>query len=115
MLVWTIGTDIRYHDSLEDFFITYPEGDFYFCTTKAKRTYTEVCYTENSFLFFGKETAGLPESLLAQHYERCIRIPIKPEARSLNLSNSVAIILFEALRQLDFPGLEREGVNFGLY
>ena len=107
--------DVRYHDSLEDFFKAHPTGDFYFSTTKAKRTYTEVRYTENSFLFFGKETAGLPESLLAQYPERCIRIPIKSEARSLNLSNSAAIILFEALRQLDFPGLKRDGNKFGLY
>jgi tRNA (cytidine/uridine-2'-O-)-methyltransferase len=108
--------DIRYHESLDDFFRAYPpRGDFYFSSTKAKRTYTEVCYTQNSFLFFGKETAGLPENLLAEHYDRCIRIPMRSEARSLNLSNSVAIILFEALRQLDFPELQREGANSGLY
>ena len=97
--------DIRYHESLDDFFKAYPTGDFYFTSTKGKPNYTEVCYTENSFLFFGKETAGLPEKLIFENYNRCIRIPMKSEARSLNLSNAVAIVLFEALRQLGFPGL----------
>jgi len=95
--------DIHYHESLDDFFKKYPEGDFYFSTTKAKKLYTDVKYTENSFLFFGKETAGLPESLLNKYQERCIRIPMRNQARSLNLSNSVAIIVYEALRQLNFP------------
>jgi len=101
--------DIRYHESLDDFFKAHPDGDFYFCSTKASHTYTEVKYSENSFLFFGKETAGLPEQLLKANYDRCIRIPMKQDARSLNLSNSVAIVLYEALRQLDFPGLKLEG------
>ncbi len=105
--------DIRHHESLDDFFRDYPTGDFYFCTTKGKRSYTEVSYTENSFLFFGKETAGLPESLLAANYDKAIRIPMIPGARSLNLSNSVAIVLYEAMRQLDFPGLKREGALTG--
>jgi tRNA (cytidine/uridine-2'-O-)-methyltransferase len=105
--------DIRYHESLDEFFQAYPTGDFYFCTTKARHTYTEVNYSENSFLFFGKETAGLPESLLAANYDRSIRIPMKQEARSLNLSNSVAIVVYEALRQLDFPRLKMEGALTG--
>jgi tRNA (cytidine/uridine-2'-O-)-methyltransferase len=87
----------------------YPHGDFYFSTTKAVRKYTDIQYRDNSFLVFGKETAGLPEDLLARNWERCIRIPMKEEARSLNLSNSVAIVLYEVLRQLDFPGLKVEG------
>lgn len=95
--------DIRYHESLDDFFKEYPEGDFYFSTTKAKRYYTDASYTDNSFLFFGKETAGLPESLLRKYQGRCIRIPMRSRARSLNLSNSVAIVVYEALRQLNFP------------
>ena len=97
--------DIRYHESLDDFFKAYPMGDFFFCTTKARHSYTEVSYTENSFLFFGKETAGLPESLLAAHYDRSLRIPMRAGARSLNLSNSVAIVLYEALRQAGFPDM----------
>ncbi|MFY9176346.1 MAG: tRNA (uridine(34)/cytosine(34)/5-carboxymethylaminomethyluridine(34)-2'-O)-methyltransferase TrmL [Caldicoprobacterales bacterium] len=95
--------DIHYHESLDDFFSKYPEGDFYLATTKAKKFYTDVRYTENSFLFFGKETAGLPESLLKKYQDRCIRIPMRSHVRSLNLSNSVAIIVYEALRQLNFP------------
>ena len=97
--------DIQYHESLDDFFKLFPDRDFYFCTTKAKNSYAQVSYTGNSFLFFGKETAGLPQSLLAKYTDRAIRIPMKAEARSLNLSNSVAIVLYEALRQLDFPQL----------
>jgi tRNA (cytidine/uridine-2'-O-)-methyltransferase len=95
--------DIRYHESLDDFFKEYPRGDFYFSTTKGKKLYSDVRYSENSFLFFGKETAGLPESLLKKYHDRCIRIPMRPQARSLNLSNSVAIVVYEALRQLKFP------------
>ena len=95
--------DIHYHESLDDFFKKYLEGDFYLSTTKAKILYTDVKYTENSFLFFGKETAGLPESLLKKYQDRCIRIPMRSQARSLNLSNSVAIKVYEALRQLNFP------------
>ena len=68
-----------------------------------------VAYSSNSYLFFGKETKGLPESLLHENYHRCIRIPMKPDARSLNLSNSAAVIAFEALRQLGYPGLNAEG------
>ncbi len=97
--------DIQYHESLSEFFKLFPDGDFYFCTTKAKNCYTQVSYTGNSFIFFGKETAGLPQDLLAEYTDKAIRIPMKAEARSLNLSNSVAIVLFEALRQLDFPQL----------
>ncbi|NLC43182.1 MAG: tRNA (uridine(34)/cytosine(34)/5-carboxymethylaminomethyluridine(34)-2'-O)-methyltransferase TrmL [Clostridiales bacterium] len=97
--------DIQYHESLSEFFMAFPDGDFYFCTTKAKQSYTQVSYTGDSFLFFGKETAGLHQSLLVKYTDRAIRIPMKAEARSLNLSNSVAIVLFEALRQLDFPQL----------
>lgn len=101
--------EIHYHDSVNEIFAQYPHGDFYFATTKAPRDYTKVRYTSDSFVFFGKETAGLPEDLLRKNYERCIRIPMKIEARSLNLSNSVAIIVYEAMRQLGFPGLELEG------
>jgi tRNA (cytidine/uridine-2'-O-)-methyltransferase len=98
--------EIYYHDSIDDFFRSYPNGDFFFCTTKGNCAYTEARYTENSVIFFGKETAGLPDSLLKKYKERLIRIPMKEGARSLNLSNSVAIVLYEALRQLDFPNLK---------
>ena len=101
--------DIRYHDSIDELFSMYPNGDFYFSTTKGTRKYTDIQYKDNCFLVFGKETAGLPEDLLIKNLERCIRIPMRDEARSLNLSNSVAIVLYEVLRQLDFPGLKVEG------
>jgi tRNA (cytidine/uridine-2'-O-)-methyltransferase len=98
--------NVQYHESLDDFFRNNPSGDFYFCSTKGMLTYTEVSFSENSFLFFGRETAGLPEWLLKQYRHRTIRIPMKPGVRSLNLSNSAAIVLYEALRQLGFPQLK---------
>jgi tRNA (cytidine/uridine-2'-O-)-methyltransferase len=82
---------------------------FYYCSTKAPNCYCDVRYTNNCFLVFGKETAGLPEQLLLDNYSQCIRIPMKDDIRSLNLSNSVAIILYEALRQLQFDGLRKTG------
>ncbi|NLJ41445.1 MAG: tRNA (uridine(34)/cytosine(34)/5-carboxymethylaminomethyluridine(34)-2'-O)-methyltransferase TrmL [Clostridiales bacterium] len=97
--------DIRYHESLEDFFSKYQGVDFYLSTTKAQQFYTEVAYSEDSFLIFGKETAGLPKTLLNKYHDRCIRIPMRRSLRSLNLSNSVAIVLYEALRQLNFSTL----------
>lgn len=95
--------DIHYYDSLDNFFSEHPAGDFYFSTTKGKISHTEVKYTPESFLFFGKETAGLPAWLLKKYKDWCIRIPMRNQVRSLNLSNSVAIVVYEALRQLDFP------------
>lgn len=102
-------TDIEYHDSLNSFFNKYPTGDFFFASTKSKHTYANVKYSEDSYIFFGKETAGLPEQLLLDNYDRCIRIPQRIESRSLNLSNSVAIIAYEALRQLNYTGLQLKG------
>jgi len=81
----------------------------HFCTTKAPRGYHEASFGPDDFLVFGCETRGLPESLLEKVYPRCIRIPMVPEARSLNLSNAVAIVTYEALRQQGFPALEKEG------
>jgi tRNA (cytidine/uridine-2'-O-)-methyltransferase len=82
---------------------------FYYASTKAGRAYTEVNYPRDCFLVFGKETAGLPESLLEANSEYCIRIPMRPGIRSLNLSNSAAVILYEVLRQHDFEHLELMG------
>ena len=78
-------------------------------TTKAKKVYTEVDYEPDSYIMFGKESAGIPEELLVASQENCIRIPMLEEIRSLNLSNSVAIVLYEALRQNGFAGMEKEG------
>ena len=82
---------------------------FWFNTTKAEKSYTDVRFTDEDVLVFGKETKGLPEELLAAHPEQCIRIPMRAEARSLNLSNAVAIVSYEALRQLNFPTLAQKG------
>ena len=97
--------NVRIHENLDNFFAAYPRGPHYFVTTKAHHAYTEFTYPEEAFFLFGKETKGLPEALLHAHPESCVRIPIREEARSLNLSNSVAIVAFEALRQAGFPGL----------
>lgn len=101
--------DIRYWESLDELQRQYPGEHFYYATTKALHTYTEITYPDNSFLVFGKETRGLPEGLLRQNPDTCIRIPMRDTIRSLNLANSVAIVLYEALRQQDFPGLKGEG------
>ena len=87
----------------------YPDAVLHFATTKAPRDYCAATYGPDDFLVFGRETKGLDEDLLAANYERCVRIPMRPDARSLNLSNSVAILLYEALRQQGFPGLCGEG------
>jgi tRNA (cytidine/uridine-2'-O-)-methyltransferase len=101
--------DIIYYDSLDEFLLMNKQGNLYFCTTKAKRTYTEIIYKPGSFFVFGKETKGLDEKLLEANYERCIRIPMNNNIRSLNLSNSVAVVLYEAYRQNGFTGLETKG------
>ena len=99
--------EMRDYDGLDDFFRRNPEAaeDLWLATTKAPRDYTQAQFREGCWLFFGKETAGLPEDFRAKHYDRCIRLPMREEARSLNLSNSVAILTYEALRQTGFPGL----------
>lgn len=100
------------HSSFDEVLKAYPEGRFYYCTTKAKNTHSDIAYTEESgdvFLVFGKETKGLPEDLLAENYDSCIRIPMLENMRSLNLSNSVAVILYEVLRQTEYENLEKEG------
>ena len=93
---------VHYHDSFAAVEERYAGHAFYFNTTKASRFHSEVAYTSEDVLVFGKETAGLPESLLAANRERCVRIPMVAGARSLNLSNAVAVVVYEALRQGDF-------------
>lgn len=97
--------DWQYYSSLQEFMESYPEGRSWYLSTKGKKNYTDASFTETDFLVFGKETAGLPKDLLASNEERVIRIPMKPDTRSLNLSNSVAIVLYEALRQVGFKSL----------
>ena len=101
--------DIRYYDNFQDFLEKNPKARIYMATTKAKQIYTQVSYEEGDYIMFGKETAGIPEEILVQYQETAIRIPMFEKARSLNLSNSVAIVLYEALRQQNFQGLLKEG------
>ena len=101
--------DVRVYENLEDFFQKTQAKDLWLMTTKAPRSYAEAAFSPDCWLLFGKETKGLPEDLLEQYRDRCLRIPIREEARSLNLSNSVAVVVFEALRQQDFPHLLAQG------
>ena len=101
--------ELQVYENLDDFFARNPKPDLWLATTKAPRDYTRATFRDGCWLMFGKETAGLPEELRLAWYERCIRIPMRPDARSLNLANSVAILTYEALRQLDFPGLSGVG------
>ena len=95
--------DITYYDGMEDFFTRHPDARFYCFTSKAPRSFTEVEYPLPVYLFFGKETAGLPQSFLARHTDKCVRIPMRGGQRCLNLSNAVAVGVYEVLRQHGFP------------
>ncbi len=101
--------DVRVYENLEDFFQRNDVRQLWCLSTKAPRSYTQPRFTDGCFLLFGKETRGLPEDFLQAHEESCIRLPMRAEARSLNLSNAVAITAYEALRQLDFAGLQDYG------
>ncbi len=102
--------NITYHDSLEAF-LDFAKGKrLFFATTKAKKVYSDIAYEDGDFLVFGKETRGLPETLIWDNPDTSVRIPMAGEARSLNLSNSVAIMLYEALRQTDFTHLKELGM-----
>ena len=96
--------DITYYDGIEDFYAK-TDGEYFYFTTKAAEKYSDFTYSGNVFLIFGREDKGLPESLLAQHKDKCAGIPMRGVARSLNLSNSVAIAVYETLRQWNFPEL----------
>ena len=102
--------DITYYDGLDDFFSKHPNVSIYYFSTKAPRAYTEVEYENEVYLMFGKETKGLPESLLVKNPDRSVRIPMRDGLRSLNLSNSAAIAVYEVLRQRNFEGLREDGV-----
>lgn len=102
--------DIRYYDSIEEVMDKYYNGNnFWFYSTKSKIIHSDAKYKDGDFLVFGKETKGLPEDLLKKHYDECVRIPMMDETRSLNLSNSVCVGVYEALRQLDYLNLKSEG------
>jgi tRNA (cytidine/uridine-2'-O-)-methyltransferase len=98
--------NIQMYESFRELRDKYPNSRFFCATTKAEQTYTSFTYQEDDFFVFGKETKGLDAAILAANKETLIRIPMLPDIRSLNLANSVAIVLYEGLRQLDFPGLK---------
>lgn len=101
--------DLHVYENFEDFIYKNPEAKIYMLTTKAKKAYTEAEYMENDFLMFGKESKGIPEEILVKYEDTSVRIPMIGETRSLNLSNAVAITLYEALRQQDFCGMKMKG------
>ncbi len=101
--------DVKIYEDYEDFLQKNPGAKIYYATTKAKRVYTQVHYEPDSYIMFGKESAGIPESILVNNEETCVRIPMIGEMRSLNLSNAAAIMVYEALRQNDFEGMRVHG------
>ena len=105
---WNL-VEVLYYENLQDFFSKNQVREMWCLSTKAPRCYTEAEFHDGAYLFFGKETKGLPEDFLEEHRESCVRIPMRREARSLNLSNAVAITVYEALRQLSFPNLKDFG------
>ncbi|MBQ1721470.1 MAG: tRNA (uridine(34)/cytosine(34)/5-carboxymethylaminomethyluridine(34)-2'-O)-methyltransferase TrmL [Lachnospiraceae bacterium] len=101
--------DVTRYDDWNDFCRRNPGAKVYFATTKGQHVYTDVQYEEDCFIMFGKESGGIPEEILVEHPDECVRIPMVGETRSLNLSNSVAIVLYEALRQNHFEQMKLEG------
>ena len=101
--------DVRIYDDFDDFLAKNPGAKIYMATTKAARSYTDVQYEDDCYIMFGKESAGIPESILQKYQDTAVRIPMWGDIRSLNLSNSVAIVLYEALRQNNFLGLKMKG------
>ena len=101
--------DLHVYENFQDFLLQNPNAKLYMATTKAERTYAEMEYDEDAYFVFGKESAGIPEEILLDYRESCIRIPMVGETRSLNLSNSVAIIVYEALRQKGFSQMKLAG------
>jgi tRNA (cytidine/uridine-2'-O-)-methyltransferase len=103
--------DITYYDGFDDFLSKHPDADIYYFSTKAPNTYAEVSYPDDVYIMFGKESRGLPEELLHENKDKCVRIPMRDSLRSLNLSNSVAIAVYEILRQKNFEGMQTETVT----
>ncbi len=101
--------DITYYKNIDDFFERNKNGMFFYFSTKADKTYADIDYPDNAYLVFGKETKGLPEKLLYDNHDTTVRIPMIDDARSLNLSNAVAVGVYEVLRQWNFPELQQKG------
>jgi len=101
--------DITFYDGLDDFYSKHPEVTVFYFSTKAKHKYSDIDYPDDAWIMFGKETKGLPEELLYANPDTCVRIPMRDHLRSLNLSNSVAIAVYEILRQRDFEGMQESG------
>ena len=104
--------DITYYEDLQDFFERNKEGDFFFFLTKGFKVHSDVEYPDNAYIIFGREDKGLPMDLLRENTEKCVRIPMRKNLRSLNLSNSVAIAVYEVLRQWNYPDLATEGMLY---
>ena len=107
--------DITYYKNIEDFYERTKGGEYFYFSTKAPRCYTDIAYPNPCYLIFGKESAGIPETILKKNLERTVRIPMRDSLRSLNLSNSAAIAVYEVLRQRHFEGLEEQGFLSVLY
>ena len=105
---WRV-VDLHVYENFQDFLDKNPGAKIYMATTKAHQNYSEVSYEPDCFLMFGRESAGIPEEILVDYEDTCVRIPMKENIRSLNLSNSVAVLLYEALRQNDFAQMQTEG------
>lgn len=101
--------EVQRYMNFEEFRERYPQAKIWMATTKAKHVYTEVAYGPDDYIMFGRESAGIPEEILVEHEENCIRIPMLSAIRSLNLANAVAVVLYEALRQNGFAGMQQEG------
>ncbi len=101
--------DVTRYMNFQEFQDRHPGAKIWYATTKAKRLYTEAAFGQDDYIMFGKESAGIPEELLVENEETCIRIPMLDEIRSLNLSNAVAVVLYEALRQNGFAGMQLQG------
>ncbi|MBO4627338.1 MAG: tRNA (uridine(34)/cytosine(34)/5-carboxymethylaminomethyluridine(34)-2'-O)-methyltransferase TrmL [Lachnospiraceae bacterium] len=101
--------DVTVYENYEDFLSKNPAAKIYYATTKGRKVYTQAAYESDCYIMFGKESAGIPEEILKDHEDTCVRIPMVGEMRSLNLSNAVAIVAYEALRQQDFEGMKMKG------
>lgn len=105
--------EVHYYENLAEFLEIHKDKEMFFLSTKSKKNHTEITYPDDAFLLFGKESKGLPEDLLLNNFDRCVRIPMLGNTRSLNLSNSVAIAVYEYYRQKDFAGLREISEYFG--